>query len=166
MLVGARLGSVERRDHLQDDGAGLGGRDPAGVERGAVAGALHVKLDVRVVPSATDEVQVQRLGRLAGVDGVPGGGQRLRGDQPTEQPGAGPRGGLVCDESVTVTVELEQLSDPAHRVAKYFCPSEAIRPNPALTTGASGLNGSASAGFGSTATVHRKRVPVPSGSIA
>ena len=81
--------SVKRGQHLKDRHAVLTGRDPAGIERTAIASRLHHIFDVDSDPTALDEVGVQRLWQPSVVNSGAGGGQGLGGDQPTEQPAVG-----------------------------------------------------------------------------
>ena len=68
---------------------------------------------VVAVAAAPDEIEVQRLRTLVGLDSGACCRERLRGDQSAEQPRTGSLGRLRRDERVAVAVELKEPCDPA-----------------------------------------------------
>src|SRR4051794_37920135 len=86
-LVGAAaLVHVERSGQAEDGLAVLHRDDAPGGEGAAVADAVDVQDEAPARQAGSQEVSVQRMGMMVGVDGEGGGPQRLRRYLPTEQP--------------------------------------------------------------------------------
>src|SRR3954452_10981227 len=109
-LVGAAaLVLVERRRQAEDGLAVLHGDYPPGGERAAVADAVNVQDEAPARQARSQEVSVQRMGMVVGVDGEGGGAQRLRRHLATKQPPVVPVGRAAAPKKVAVeSLEVEQ----------------------------------------------------------
>src|SRR3954468_5534418 len=102
-LVGAAaLVHVERRGQAEDGLSVLHGDYPPGGEGAAVPDAVDVQDEAPAGQAWSQEVSVQCMGMMVGVDGEGGGPQRLRRYLPTEQPSVVAMGRAAAPEQVAV----------------------------------------------------------------
>src|SRR4051794_7737566 len=100
-LVGAAaLVHVERSRQAEDGLAVLHGHYPPGGKGAAVADAVDVQDEAPASQARSQEVSVQRMGMMVGIDGEGGGAQSLRRHLATEQPSVVPVSGAAAPEQV------------------------------------------------------------------
>src|SRR4051812_2321709 len=102
-LVGAAALVLVKRRGQAEDGLTVLHRDyPPGGERAAVSDAVDVQDEAPAGQARSQEVSVQRMGMMVGIDGEGGGPQRLRRHLSAEQPAVVPVGGAAAPEQVAV----------------------------------------------------------------